>query len=69
MYYLSPDPSTTVEADCSLGERRLVAGPNPLNGQVEVCINRAWGSVCDRGFDDRDARVVCRGISGTGECV
>ena len=43
---------------------------NPLEGRVEVCVNHAWGSVCAKGFNDDDARVVCRSISGTGKfCI
>lgn len=46
---------------------RLVAGSGSNEGRVEVCINRAWGTVC-RGtgyyyhdtWDVPDARVVCR---------
>ena len=38
---------------------RLVGGSNPLEGRVEVCINRAWGTVCDNGFSSEDATVIC----------
>lgn len=39
---------------------RLVGGSLPSNGRVEVNFGEGWGTVCDDGWDDNDARVVCR---------
>ena len=27
---------------------------------MEICINGVWGTVCDNGWDNNDASVVCR---------
>ena len=48
-----------MSSGCGDGEIRLVGGSNPLEGRVEVCINRAWGTVCDDGFSSEDATVIC----------
>ena len=57
-----------VATDCSHGAIRLVSLDNdPLVGRVEVCYEGVWGTVCQNGWSNTDAAVVCRqlGYSST----
>ena len=47
-------------AMCIDGEVRLRNGYIDGEGRVEICVNNAWGTVCDNGWDRVDASVVCR---------
>ncbi len=53
---------------CSEGDVRLSNGRTSLEGRVEICTNDTWGTVCDIGWQYRDAQVVCRqlGFSAAG---
>ena len=44
---------------CYDGNVRLVGGSNTAMGRVEVCSNNTWGTVCDLGWDNRDAVPAC----------
>ena len=52
----------TPEANCTDGAIRLQSETNlanPLEGRVEICFNRAWGTVCDNGFGQPEANAIC----------
>ena len=45
-----------VLSSCTNGTVRLMNGST----SDEVCVNGEWGTVCDSGWDRREAEVVCR---------
>ena len=34
-------------------------GAGTIEGRVEVCINNAWGTLCNNSFTSEDAGTVC----------
>ncbi|XP_055045538.2 CD5 antigen-like [Misgurnus anguillicaudatus] len=48
---------------------KLVEGPNPCDGRVQVLYNNHWGGVCHTGWGLEEAAVLCkaRGCGDTGE--
>ena len=60
---------STPNGNCSDGELRLVGGSDnevqgTREGRVEICINNAWGSICDTLFGNPDAQVACHELGG-----
>ena len=60
--------NVTSETECIPGDAKLVGGSKVNEGRVEVCIDGFWGTICDEGWDDDDASVICQqlGLSATG---
>ena len=56
--------SNTKMANCSTGDVRLVGSGDGNEGRLEVCVNSAWGSVCNDGFDEQETLVVCMSLAG-----
>ena len=44
---------------------RLVGGPSSQEGRLELNYNGVWGTVCNDGFTDTEATVVCRSLGFT----
>ena len=46
--------------DCSDGDVRLVGGRHSYEGFVEICMDSIWTLVAQSGWDNSDARIVCK---------
>ena len=62
---------TYIVVGCTFGDVRLVDGPTPNQGRLELCNNSQWGSVCDTYWEEYNSRVVCRqlGYDVAGQCL
>ena len=45
---------------------RFASGPNEFEGRIEVLTDGAWYSICDAGWSDTNAAVVCRQLGYSG---
>lgn len=62
LFSSSSVPSTAENASqvCQNGALRLVGGSVPYEGNVEVCFNGQWGTICHDRWDIFDAQTVCK---------
>ena len=52
---------------CNETDVRLVGSrQTPGEGEVQICLNGSWGSVCDSNWGYSEARVVCRQLGYDG---
>jgi hypothetical protein len=67
LFTLIDYPSANMDQEvCNDTDVRLVNGNPPQEGEVEICLNRLWGSVCSNRWDVNDAKVVCRQLGHDG---
>ena len=57
--YIQQTAENTVASNCSDWDLRVVDGSNVREGRVEVCFNRAWGTICNDNYGVADAQVLC----------
>ena len=57
-------------SNCTDGDIRLVDGSTNYEGRVEICINKAWGTITYFYGSNNEAQTVCNqlGYSATGKC-
>lgn len=48
------------------GDVRLVNGPSPNKGRIEVYYDGVWGTVCDDSWNTRDGDLVCKQLGFEG---
>ena len=54
----------TTDGNCTHGDLRIAARSDDSTdlfseGRLEVCVNNAWGTICDTAYSARDADVAC----------
>ena len=54
------DVSIRCNPGCNDGEIKLSGGSGDLEGTVKVCIKGGFYTICDDGWSNNDATVICR---------
>ena len=54
--------------NCTQGSLRLVNGSYIGNGRLEICVDGEWGTVCDNGWTNLNAQVVCKQVGQSTIC-
>ena len=54
-----------MDDNCTHGTLRIASSTDDSDGlfsegRLEVCVNGAWGTICDTAYGTRDAEVACR---------
>jgi hypothetical protein len=47
-------------SDCSDGELRLAGTVTATTGRLEICHNRAWGTICNYAWGTTETQLACR---------
>ncbi|XP_030847853.1 neurotrypsin [Strongylocentrotus purpuratus] len=55
-----PFPWPTITTGAGIYNVRLVDGPSPREGRVEISYNGQWNTICDDTWNLEEAQVVCR---------
>ena len=46
--------------DCFDGDVMLVNSPSTSSGELRMCLNQHWGSVCGSYWNAAETNIVCR---------
>ena len=65
-YFISVKPKECtilfLLASCADGQVRLVDGDTDVEGRVEICFSRRWGTISGNGWTHRESTVVCNDL-------
>ncbi|XP_073459288.1 neurotrypsin [Aquarana catesbeiana] len=64
--YITCNPETDQHRPLPGPPLRLMDGETKKEGRVEIYLNGQWGTICDDGWTDKDASVVCRQLGYKG---
>ena len=49
-------------ANCTDGQVRLMDGDTDVEGRVEICFGRRWGTISGDGWTQTESTVVCNDL-------